>query len=177
MGHLDDFQRSKVRVWATYDLSLGQYGSLDVTPLYRYNSAKTYSLAVAGQALSAVQAARNPGYANTPTQTIFFGERGSESFKCYALFDMALTYGVPVWKSARPWVKFEAFNLLNNHKLIAWNTTIAQDAASAKDENGLATGYIQSPTFGTATSASHYPGPRAGADGGRMIDVAVGFRF
>ena len=177
LGHLDDFQRSKVRVWATYGLSLGQYGSLDVTPLYRYNSAKTYSLAVAGQALSAVQAARNPGYASTPTQTIFFGRRGSESFKGYALFDMALTYGVPLWKSARPWVKFEAFNLLNNQKLIAWNTAIVQDTTSARDENGLATGYITSPTFGTATSASHYPAPRAGADGGRMIDVAVGFRF
>ncbi len=25
--------------------------------------------------------------------------------------------------------------------------------------------------------ASHYPAPRAGTDGGRMTDVAVGFRF
>src|SRR5206468_610807 len=67
-GRLDDFQRSKTRFWANYSLAMGEYGSLDVTPLVRYNSAKTYSLAVAGQALSAIQAARNPGYANTVTQ-------------------------------------------------------------------------------------------------------------
>jgi hypothetical protein len=82
-----------------------------------------------------------------------------------------------VWKSARPWIKFEAFNLLNNQKLIAWNTTITQDATSPRDENGLATGYVKSATFGTGTSVAHYPAPRPGTDGGRMMDVAIGFRF
>ena len=43
-GRLDDFQRSKVRVWADYHADLGRYGSLNVAPIYRYNSAKTYSL-------------------------------------------------------------------------------------------------------------------------------------
>jgi hypothetical protein len=177
-GHLDDFQRSKVRLWANYSMALGAFGSLDVSPLYRFNSAKTYSLAATGAALSSIQSARNPGYATSPiTQTLFFGDRGSESFKSYSMVDLALTYGVPVWKSARPWVKFEMFNVMNNQKLIAWNTAIAADPASAKDENGIATGYVKGPSFGTATSVSHYPGPRAGADGGRTFDLAVGFRF
>jgi hypothetical protein len=177
MGRLDDFQRSKVRVWANYSLPLGQLGSLDVTPLYRYNSARTYSLSVAGQGLSAIQAARNPGYASTPTQTLFFGDRGSESFKGFALVDLAITYSVPVWHSARPWIKLEAYNVLNNRKLIAWNTSITADAASPKDADGLPTGYLKAATFGTGTAVSHYPAPRAGADGGRMINFAVGFRF
>ena len=43
-GRLDDFQRHKVRVWATYNLDLGRFGRLDVAPLYRYNSGRTYSL-------------------------------------------------------------------------------------------------------------------------------------
>ena len=176
-GRLDDFQRSKVRVWADYNLGLGEYGSLNVAPIYRYNSARTYSLAVNGVALSAVQAARNPGYAGTPTQTLFFGPRGSESFKGYALVDLAVTYDVPVWRSARPWVKFETFNLLNNQKLIAWDTAITVDAQSAKDENGLPTGYVKGPRFGQGTAVGHYPGPRPGADGGRALDVAIGFRF
>ena len=176
-GRLDDFQRSKVRVWANYSLSLGSYGSIDVSPLYRYNSAKTYSLWISGVMLSPVQAARNPGYATTPTQTIFFGDRGSESFKGYGLFDLALTYGVPLWRSARPWIKIETFNLLNNQALIAWKTTITQDTAGARDENGLVTGYVKSATFGTGTAVTHYPAPRPGTDGGRMIDFAVGFRF
>jgi hypothetical protein len=176
-GRLDDFQRSKVRIWADYDLSLKQYGSVHIAPIYRYNSGATYSLSVSGVALSAIQAARNPGYATTPTQTLFFGARGSESFKGFALFDMALTYDVPVWRKASPWIKVESFNLFNNQKLISWNRTIAVDPASDKDENGLPTGYIKGPQFGTATANSNYPGPRAGLDGGRMVDVAVGFRF
>jgi hypothetical protein len=176
-GRLDDFQRSKVRVWADYHMTLGEYGSLNISPIYRYNSARTYSLSLAGQALTAVQAARNPGYAGTPTQTVFFGERGSESFDSFALVDVALTYGIPVWRSAQPWLKVEAFNVLNNQKLIAWDTTITADAASARDANGLPTGYVKGPRFGQGTANSHYAGPRAGADGGRMIDFAVGFRF
>ena len=35
MGRLDDFQRHKVRVWATYSLDLRRFGRLDVAPLYR----------------------------------------------------------------------------------------------------------------------------------------------
>ncbi|RPI55222.1 MAG: hypothetical protein EHM55_08570 [Acidobacteria bacterium] len=176
-GRLDDFQRSKVRLWANYQAGLGRYGSLNIAPIYRYNSARTYSLALNNQPLSAVQAARNPGYAGTPTQQIFFGERGSQSFEGFALVDLAVTYGVPVWRSAQPWIKFEIFNMLNNQKLIAWDTTIAADPASARDEFGLPTGYVQGPRFGQATANSHYPTPRPGADGGRMFDVAVGFRF
>ena len=161
-GRLDDFQRSKVRIWATYDLSLNKYGAIHIAPMYRYNSGTTYSLSVSGVALSAIQAARNPGYNSTPTQTLFFGARGSESFKGYALLDMAVTCDVPVWRSARPWIKVEAFNALNNRKLVSWNTTIAADAAGAKDENGLATGYIQGAQFGTATANSNYPASRRG---------------
>jgi hypothetical protein len=127
--------------------------------------------------LSAIQAARNPGYANTVTQTLFFAPRGSESFKGYGLLDLAMTYQVPVWHSARPWIKFESFNLLNNQKLISWDTTITPDASSAKDADGLATGYVKGPKFGTAVANGNYPGPRAGLDGGRMLDVSVGFRF
>ena len=90
-GRLDDFQRHKVRMWAQYDMGLGRFGSLDLTPLVRYNSGKTYSLMVASQPLSAIQAARNPGYANTVTQTLFFAPRGSGSFKGYGLLDLAMT--------------------------------------------------------------------------------------
>ena len=119
--------------------------------MYRYNSGRTYSLVMNGQPLSSVQAARNPGYAGTPTQQVFFGERGSQYFEGYGLVDLAVTYSVPVWRSAQPWIKFESFNLLNNQKLIAWDTTVTQNAASATDALGLSTGFTRGPTFGTAT--------------------------
>ena len=176
-GHLDDFQRGRVRMWADYRADLGPFGSFTLAPIYRYNSARTYSLLLNGQALSAVQASRNPGYAGTPTQQIFFGERGSQSFRGFAMLDFAMTYAVPVWRSAHPWVKFEMFNALNNQKLIAWDTTIAADPASPRDEFGLPTGYLEGPRFGQGTSNAHYPTPRPGIDGGRMFDFAVGFRF
>jgi hypothetical protein len=69
------------------------------------------------------------------------------------------------------------FNVLNNQKLIAWDTTITADADAPRDENGLPTGYTQGPRFGQGIANSHYPAPRAGGDGGRMFDFAVGFRF
>ena len=176
-GRLDDFQRHKIRLWADYRADLGQFGTFVIAPIYRYNSARTYSLVLNGQPLTATQVANNPGYAGTPTQQIFFGERGAQSFEGFAMVDLAVTYAVPVWRSAQPWIKFEMFNALNNQKLIAWDTTITADANSARDALGLPTGYVEGQRFGQGTSNLHYPTPRPGVDGGRMFDFAVGFRF
>ena len=118
---------------------LGRFGALDVAPLYRYNSGRTYSLVAPGVALSAQQIARNPGYARLPTsQSIFFGERGSQSFEGYHLVDFAATYSVPVWQAVRPWVKVEALNALNNQKLVSWNTSITADAGGPQGRERVA---------------------------------------
>ncbi len=85
--------------------------SFDVAPMWRYNSALTYSLAANSVPLSAIQRARNPGYARLPgsgtngSQTLFFGERGSEEFAGYGLVDLGVTYQVPVWRALRPWLE------------------------------------------------------------------------
>jgi len=177
-GRLDDFQRNKVRLWASYRVELGRFGSVDLAPLYRYNSGRTYSLVASGVALSAQQIARNPGYARLPTsQSIFFGERGSQSFEGYHLVDLAATYSVPVWQSLRPWIKVEALNAFNNQKLVSWNTSVTADTAGPKDENGLPINYIKSAAFGTASGPASYPRPRPGSDGGRTLLVAGGVRF
>ena len=176
-GKLDDFQRHKVRVWASYGLGLGAFGRLDVAPIYRFNSGRTYSL-VATVPLSAEQIARDPGYARLPTaQSVFFGGRGSESFEAFHLMDLGLTYGVPVWQSLRPWVKVEVLNLLNNQKLINWDTTITADMAGPKDEHGLPLTYVKGANFGKGTSNANYPRPRAAMDGGRAFILAAGLRF
>jgi outer membrane receptor protein involved in Fe transport len=183
MGRLDDYQRHKVRVWSTYVLNVGRFGSVDVTPLWRYNSALTYSLAANSVPLSAAQRSRNPGYARLPgsgangSQTLFFGERGGEEFAGYGLVDLAVSYQVPVYRSFRPWVKVEVLNALNNDTMIGWDTTIAVDPASALDANGLPTGFIRGSRFGTATSTAHFPRPRPGLTGGRTYFGAFGVRF
>jgi outer membrane receptor protein involved in Fe transport len=177
-GRVDDFQRHKVRIWTTYNLGLGRFGRVDLAPLYRFNSGRTYSLAATGVPLSAQQLARNPGYARLPaSQSIFFGARGSESFKGYHLVDLAATYSIPVWQSLRPWIKVDVLNALNNQKLVSWNTSITADLAGPKDENGLPINYIKSAAFGTASAPSSYPRPRPGLDGGRTVMVAAGLRF
>ena len=48
------------------------------------------------------------GYPDAPTnQTVFFADRGSETFKGYGLFDLDLSYNVPVFRSLRPWINGE----------------------------------------------------------------------
>jgi outer membrane receptor protein involved in Fe transport len=183
MGRLDDYQQHKVRVWSTYQVELGRFGSVDVTPLWRYNSALTYSLTANNVPLSAVQRSRNPGYARLPgsgangSQALFFGERGGQEFAGYGLIDLGVTYQVPVWKSLRPWIKMEVLNALNNDKLIGWDTSIAVDPTSALDADGLPTGFVRGARFGRGTSTAHYPRPRPGMTGGRTYLGAFGLRF
>jgi hypothetical protein len=177
-GRLDDFQRHKVRVWAAYGLNLERFGRLDFVPLYRFNSARTYSLVAAAVPLTAQQVALNPGYARLPTsQPVFFGARGSQRFEGAQLFDLAITYGIPVFHSVKPWIKVEALNLFNNQKLLTWDTTVAADNAGAKDLLGLPLAYTKGPNFGLATSNANYARPRQGMDGGRTFLLAAGVRF
>jgi hypothetical protein len=178
-GRLDEFQRHKLRLWTIYTQNLGAYGTLDISPLWRVNSALTYSHFAASTAMSTVQRALNPGYAraNTTTANLFFGERGSESFKGYGVLDLSLRYGVPVWRSVQPWIQAQVFNALNNQKLIAWNTTVTPDPDSPLDEFGQATGFIRDANYGTATSNTHFPSWAPGETGGRTFRLAMGIRF
>jgi hypothetical protein len=174
-GRLNDFQRHKVRLWTNYDQRLGRFGSLNLGMLWRYDSALTYSLTAENQPVSPIQAARDPGYAQPPQlQTIYFGPRGVGSFEGAHLFDVALTYEVPVYRSLRPYVKLDVRNVFNDHTLGAgtsgFNTTISPNDDGPLDENGIPTTYTASPNFGKAISNSSYPIPRE-------YRVAVGFRF
>jgi hypothetical protein len=179
-GRLNDFQRSKVRIFAVYNQTLGRAGTVTLGPIWRYNSAQTYSLLSTGVPLSAVQLARNPGYARLPgggSQTLYYGERGSESFAGYGLVDLAATYEISAWRTVRPWIKFELYNLFDNNKLINWVTQVSPDPASPLDANGLPTGFIRAATFGTPINNASYPRPIPGIDGGRTFQMAMGLRF
>lgn len=172
MGRLASFQRNKVRLWTVYTAGLGRAGSADVSLLYRYDSPLTFSLVSAGDdAITAIQETLGAAYANLPAnQTIYFGKRGSEQFDSAHLFDVAINYGIPVFKSLRPWLKLEMVNVFNNQKLIAWNTDVSQDPASPKDRLGLATGYIRGDQFGQADEIGDYPLPRT-------FRISLGVRF
>jgi hypothetical protein len=180
-GRLDNFQRHKLRVYAVYNQGLGRFGSFDIAPLWRVNSGGVYSL-TASRTISAAQLANNPGYPSAEIsaatrQTVFFGERGEYDFKGYGVMDLATSYNLAVWKTVKPWVKLEVYNLFNNQKQIAWDRTVSADPASALDANGIPTGYLTGPNFGKATAGNHFVQPYLGQNGGRALRVAFGVRF
>jgi outer membrane receptor protein involved in Fe transport len=180
-GRLDNYQQHKLRVYGTYAQSLGRFGSVDVTPLWRVNSGAVYSH-TASIATPAQLLALNPGYLPSDVsaatrQTVFFGERGAFAYKGYGVMDLATTYNIAVWRSLRPWLKVELFNALNNQKQIAWDRTVSVDPASALDANGYRTGVVNGPRYGQATAGTHFPTPYPGQAGGRAFRVAFGVRF
>jgi len=181
-GRLASLQRHKVRVWSIYNLGLGRLCGLDVSGLWRYNSALSYSLVAEGVPLSDIQIARAEaaGYASAPgggEQDLYFAERGTESFKGYGLFDVSLNYSIPVWKSVRPYVKFDALNVFNNQNLIGFDTTIDPNYDGPVDALGLPLEFVRGPNFGKAERNQDYPGWRTGQNGGRTFLLAAGFRF
>ena len=144
------------------------------------NSGLTYSLRSTGVDLTAIQLANLAAYPDAPSsQTVYFGDRGSQQFDGYGLLDFSVNYNVPVFRSVRPWVKFDVYNLFNNQKLTSWNTTVNPDDNSPTDALGIPTGYTKGSRFGKATSNNNFPVPYLGFanTGGRTFLVAVGVRF
>jgi hypothetical protein len=182
-GNLAPYEQDRVRAWTNYNLGLGGAGNVILGVLFRYDSGLTYSLIANNVPFSAEQVANNPGYAHLPAfQNLYFGSRGSQFYNGAALFDLSLTYSIPIFKSLKPYFKFELFNAFNNEALESFNTTITADPNSPLDQFGLPTGYIKGSKFGQATGNSNYPTAAISkVDGtalhGRTYDFALGFRF
>ena len=179
-GRLNDFQRHKVRIWGVYNLGLGWAGDVDLGGIWRYNSGQVYSIASGGVGLTAQQEAiiDELGYASGPTsQTLYYGERGTESFKGYGLLDLSVQYQIPIWRTAAPYFKFELYNVFKHDSLIGWNTTVNPVYDGPVDDLGLPTTYEEGPRFREGTSQGNYPPWLAGASGGRTFRMALGFRF
>ena len=172
-GHLNDFQRHKIRAWTIYGFGLKALGRADLSLLYRYDSPLTFSYTALNVPLTAIQRAAGAaaGYARLPSaQTLYFGERGSGEFEDSHLIDFGLNYQVPVFRSAAPFVKFDVFNIFNSHPLISNDITVNVDPNSARDALGLPTGFIQAASFGRHTSNTSYPVQR-------KFQVALGVRW
>ena len=191
-GRLQNFQRNRFRLWTIYNMDMGAGGDLAFSGLWRVEGARAYSLAARNQGLTATQRsilAAN-GYPDEPAAAhIFFNdERGTEQFPGYGLLDLSVNYNIPVFKSLRPWIKVDLYNVLDNRKLIAFDTTVSQNNAGAKDSVGLATTFNQGANFGKATGNTQtnvsttginsFPLAFQGAPaGGRTFRMALGFRF
>ena len=181
-GNLPSFERNRVRAWAIYTQPMKQFGTVSVSGLLRVDSAQTFSLAQTRVPITTIQ--RNilttAGYPDAPgTSTLYFDSRGSQFYNGYNSVDLDINYDIPVFKTVKPWVKFDVFNLFNNDQLVSFNTTVRQDPNSPLDALGYRTGYVRSAQFGTATSATQFiPIPGGGSQNGlRTFRLAVGIRF
>ncbi len=173
IGRLNGFQKHRARAWTTYDFGVGRAGNLNVGLLYRFDSGQAYSIRSAGRALNSVQQAIGQGlYPDLPTsQTIFYSlGRGSENYEGSNLFDLALTYSLPVHRTLKLWVKGEMRNMFNSTPLTSYNITVSPDPNSPKDALGIPTGFIKGSSFGKGTSTTNYPFPRE-------YLVSMGIRF
>lgn len=171
IGKLGAFQRNKIRAWTIYTLGLGRAGSLDVSGLWRYDSGLVDSYVEQGVRLTATQRALGAGYASLPSsQNVYYGERGAIQFDGAHLFDAAINYQIPVFRSVRPWLKLEVRNLFNNDTLVGFETAVTGDPSGPRDSLGLPVNFIRDPQFGTATENNDYPTPRT-------FLMAFGFRF
>jgi hypothetical protein len=128
--------------------------------------------------LSPVQEELLAAYPDAPSsQTLFFGKRGSETFPGYAAVDASINYDVPVFRTLRPWLKLDFFNIFDNTKVIGFNTSIRPDPDSPLDALGLPTGFIRGDSFGKPQSTGDFPVSSAGTNGGRAFRMAFGLRF
>jgi len=88
---------------------------VSLSGLWRVDSGLVYSLVARNQPITATQAGilEAAGYPDGPPNggPVFFGERGSETFKGYGLLDLSVNYSIPVMGHARPWLKLDVFNV------------------------------------------------------------------
>jgi outer membrane receptor protein involved in Fe transport len=172
VGRLAGFQRHKARLWTTYAMEFGKLGMVDVGWAYRYDSPLTYDLRADGVPLTEIQETLLADYASTASsQNIYFGGRGTEVFPNGShLFDLGVTYSLPVLRTLKPYVKLDMRNVFNSKPLIGYDTTIDPDFDGPLDSLGLPTTFVRGPKFGETTSNNDFPLPRE-------YRVSLGFRF
>src|SRR5205085_3588468 len=99
--------------------------------LWRVNSGLHFSYLANSVGITDIQQTLISAYPDQPSsQNVYYGERGIGEFKGYGVLDFDVSYNIPVFRTVKPWLKFDVFNLFDNQKLIAWNTTVHPDPNS-----------------------------------------------
>jgi outer membrane receptor for ferrienterochelin and colicin len=180
-GDLSIDQRHKLRLWATYEASLGRAGRLSLGVLQSLSSGQPYS---ADATINTTPYVTNPGYL-TPdtTTTYYFGGRGAFKTDAISATDLSLNYYLPVGlKKGEMFARLVVDNLFNQAGQDGSGdetlyTASNQDPARTMrpfnpfaEEPSEGVHYQRAPSFGRALSADDYQLPRS-------FLVAVGFRF
>ena len=109
-GRVNDFQRSKIRLWTIYTLGLGKYRRRRSDRPLALQHRPDLQPGRTGEPLSDLQyeIAAAAGYQNAPDggeQDIFFGKLGSGTFPGYGVGDFGINYSIPVWRTMKPYLK------------------------------------------------------------------------
>jgi outer membrane receptor for ferrienterochelin and colicin len=174
-GNLSGFERHKLRWITNINIPAKKFGMFSLGTIFNFDSGAPYSLSVANFPYSAIQLGHDPGYSSTPPNgdrmTLYFGDRGSQTFGSQSRLDLALMWEVPVYKELAPYVRFACTNVLNSHQH-TYNVAIRANngANDPKDANGLPTTYTPRATFGTVTSSTQYMQPLS-------FNISAGIKF
>jgi hypothetical protein len=173
VGKFNDYQADKIRAWTNYNMDLGRAGNLNFGFLGNYDSGRAYSLTdTIPRGFSAQQQAVLAYYLSRPgtTQTIFFGERGSQKWSDSMWFDLSVNYALPIWKDLDVWIKADLVNIFNDDSQIGGNINADDVANGPVDAFGLPTSYTLASNHAIATTNAHFVAPRE-------YQFTVGFRF
>jgi hypothetical protein len=168
-GNLSGYQKHKLRLLGTYAIR-SKIGTFTPGLIYSYDSGQPYNI-TSTLPLSAIEIARDPGYASLPaTQVIYYGDRGNSFFPSQQRWDLSFSWEAPITKTVAPYVRFAITNLFNTAYLVSYDTSVTANTNGPLDSNGLPTTYTKAKTFGTATSSANY-------QPARTLTIAAGIRF
>ncbi len=170
-GRMSGYQEHKLRAIVNWDIPLNKLGTVNVGGVFSFDSGSVYSL-TSVRPYTSTQLARNPGYENLPsTQTIYFGERGSQEFPSRSQMDLSVQWEVPIYKGLSPYFRLFVTNLFNSSYHNYNTSVVAKTGASdPKDANGLPTTYSLGANYGKVTSAGQYMTPIS-------YNMSLGIRF
>ena len=139
------FQRNRLRIWSVYDMNgrwrrllgvrslAGRFGP-DLQP----GGEKPGADGDAGGAheRGRLSGCREPGGARPDLRQRLVLQRHAARRRstATACSTWIFNYNIPVFRTLRPWIKFDVYNLFDNQKLIAWNTTVSQDPDDAEGQ-------------------------------------------
>ena len=174
VGNLDGFQEHKLRLWTSYNWDLGRAGNLNAGLIYSFDSGRAFDEADENFRVTQGQrdVAEALGYQNVPgTRTLFFC-RGCRQFEDTSVFDLAVNYSIPVWKSLEPWFKFELRNIFDDVNVIEGQTSVRSNAGSADPNDPLGL-----PTTFTEGNLGEPTDPVADYNFPQEYRISVGIRF
>ena len=163
-GYLRQDERHRLRAWLQRD-----FGPLAVMLVQRFDSGSPYS-AVAP--INVANLLPPDGYSESQlTQTPYYiGARGR--FRTDDVFstDASIQYAVP-FRGARLFAKADVLNLMNNHAVVAPDTTVTATSFDPFTTTPIAgVNYRLGGQFGKAIGPDSYQTPRT-------FQIAVGARF